>query len=146
MNFLAVLIVTLASSVALLTVLALLKDSHDSLERIIRAGVVARDQFRLYRAAGWAAIDWDALATAWRPVLVLGVMLLILGAAGAVILDTFNPAHRPSLWMALLLAGLTGRLAMSVPCSWVRYVFIGDRKPPADDKPYMGPERRRHAE
>lgn len=143
---LPVIIVAACAAVALLTALALLKDSNDSIERIVRAFVVVRDQWRAYRIAGTEALDRHALANATRPVLAVAVTLLILAAAGAVLLTIFNPANRPSLWMALLLAGLTARLAMSVPCSWVRYVFIGDRKPPADDKPYMGPERRRHAE
>lgn len=147
MNALAVLIIVLAAAAALLTVLALLKDSHDSLERLIRAGIVARQQWRAFRTAGLVAVDKESLSSAIRPVLNVCVLLLILGGSGAVLLDTFNPDHRPTVWVALLLAGLTARLAMGVPCSWIRYVFIGDRKPPDEDnKPYMGPERRRHAE
>ena len=146
MNVLPVLIIAACAAVSLLTTLALLKDSQDSIKRIIRAFVVFRDQWRAYRVAGVAGIDRDALANAVRPVLGMAVMLLILGASGAVLLTSFNPSNRPSLWMSLLVLGLTFRLAMSVPCSWVRYVFVGDRKPPGEPERYVGPERRRHAD
>lgn len=147
MTVLAVLIVMLAAAVSLLTVLALLKDSHDSLDRIVAGWSASWLAWRQYRAAGLAGVDRDALADALRPILRLGVLLLILGAAGAVLLDTFNPEHRPSFWTALLLAGLTGHLAIQVPCSWVRYVFIGDRRADREtSRTYTGQERRRHVE
>lgn len=138
------LIVLASAAIALLTALAILKDSHDSLERILQAWVTTVAQVRAYRAGGRAAVDWQALADRWRPVAAAAVMLLILGAAGAVLLDTFSDTAKPSLWQALLLLGLVLRMAMGVPCSWVRYVFVGDRKPTEPQERYMGPERRRH--
>lgn len=144
MNALILIIAMFAAAVCLLTSLAKLADENDAVERIVNAYMQAKAQWLARQAGG--PIDWVALADAFRPILAVSVKLVILASSGAVLFTSFMPTMRQLPWVYLLLVGLTAQYAMQVPCSWLRYVFIGDRRKPesAKNQPYTGPERRRH--
>lgn len=59
----------------------------------------------------------------FRHAMRLTLLVLILAASAVMIL--VPSARDGSIYEALLLAALTGHLAMNVPCPWLRYVFKG---------------------
>ena len=132
----------LSAVIAWLTAFAILMDARPNRMTLILPYRGFRTAWRECLDGGWASIDRVALATAIRPLLHLGTILLIFGSTTAFAF-TMTTRPTPSMWGGLMLLGLSLRFAMLSPCPWIRFVFVGERR---DDCPttYTGPERRRH--
>jgi hypothetical protein len=130
-----------AAAIGWLTAFAVLKEARPNRMMLVLPYEGARTAWRQLLATG-QHVDRVALSAAFRPLLHLGVVLLIFGSSTAYLL-TMPSRPPPSLWGSLLLLSLSLRFAMLAPCPWVRFVFVGERR---DDCPttYTGPERRRH--
>lgn len=116
-----------AALIALLTAMAMLKDTRlTQLERQALADIFHRARYAL-QARGWRGIDYDEVRIAVRFVLRAAALILIVASAGVtIVLDLFGAA--PSLYDALLRLGLAVFLAMQAPCPWIRWIAIGDRR------------------
>lgn len=121
--------------VALMTALALLKDTF-----VDRAAARAMVQSLV---ATWAHIratktfpNLDEIRPALRFGIRAGLLVLIVASAGVCVL-----APAPGTWWATLLRmALALYMATQVPCPWVRWILVGDTRAKLNDAP--GVERR----
>ena len=130
MGFLMLLLAWLCDLVALLTGLALLKDTF-----VDRAA--ARAMWQTLRATWIHIRTTHALPNLAeiRPALRFGIratlLVLIVASAGVCVL---SPAA--TVWyMTLLRMALALYMATEVPCPWVRWILIGDARAKINDAP-----------
>lgn len=114
----------LASLVALLTSMAMLKDT--SLDRAARAEfrAVVREFLRRPTAITWNAGLRCALAGVVRFFLRAGVLIAIAASAGVSLLLP----HQLDLYSAVLRCSLVTFLAMQAPCPWLLWIAKGNRR------------------
>lgn len=135
MGILMLLLAWLCDLVALLTGLALLKDT-------LVDRTVARAMWQTLRATWIQLRTTHALPSLdqSRPAMRFGIraalLVLIVASAGLCVL---SPATGP--WYATLLRmALALYMATQVPCPWVRWIWVGDARAKSNDPP--GVERR----
>lgn len=117
----------LATLVALLTALAMLKDTaftaHDRthLRALLRRCLAAActDAFR--------PGDRIALRLALRFGLRAGVLILIVASSGVSLFKALS-GPPPGVYEVLMRCGLVAFLAMQAPCLWLRWITLGDRR------------------
>ena len=117
----------LAALVALLTGLAMLKDTHIThADRLVLRGILENAWCAL-RRGGLRALDLAELAIAVRLVLRLGVLVLIVSSSGVSLVETVA-GPSPGLYDVMLRCALAAFMAMQAPCTWVRWITCGDRR------------------
>lgn len=127
----------LAALVALLTGLAMLKDTY--VRGIDLRGALTR-AWRAWRLAGWDTVDRVETSSAMRFVLRIGVLISIVASSGVCVL---LPGSDADLYSTLLRCALTAMLAMQAPCPWLRWIILGDRRTATRPAP-GGLDRRVH--
>ena len=135
MNWILTVMAWLGDLVALVTGLALLKDTFVDRAARYRMADILRVAWLQLRT-GDHRPDMDALRPALRFIIKATVLVLIVASAGVclVLPDT------SSGYEALLRAALAVHMATQVPCPWVRWILVGDTRAKTNDPP--GVERR----
>lgn len=112
----------LAALVALLTGLAMLKDTY--VRAIDLRGALGR-AWRAARRGGWYTVDHAELRGAVRFLLRVALLIAIVASSGVCLV---TPAVGADLYSALLRCALTAMMAMQAPCPWLRWIVVGDRR------------------
>ncbi|MEI2454568.1 hypothetical protein [Lysobacter firmicutimachus] len=129
----------LTALVALVTALAMLKDTptHDDVRANVRA--IVRGAWATFRARGVRAIDGAALGGLARYLVRLVALVCVVAGAGVIVLQPVlgvAPIHDHE---RALRAALCVLLALQVPCPWWRYIAHGH---PRISRPSLRSKRR----
>jgi hypothetical protein len=117
-------IAMLAALAALLTSLAMLKDTHLGPDEHAEFRRILRDAVLAFRAFGWQAVERHELARVVRFFLRAGVLIAIAASSGVSLLLP----HQLDLYSAVLRCSLVAFLAMQAPCPWLHWIAKGDRR------------------
>lgn len=118
----------LASLVALLTGLAMLKDTYlgQSQRSEIRAILSATG--RALRTGGPAAIDRRQLGRVIRFFLLAIVLVVVVASSGVCVFLPGAGSRGVDVYDVALRGALAAFLAMQTPCPWWRYILHGQRR------------------
>jgi hypothetical protein len=138
-SILVILCLLLAAVIGWLTAAAQLADMHagfGALRDAVRAMVEA---WRQHRAGGMQAVDFEALRRGIRPIVRIGLAVVIFGGAPAAVYEAATTGH-VGLFAALWCLALALGTAAATPCPWIRFVLFGDRR--RTQQPFEGADRR----
>lgn len=128
----------LAALVAMVTGLAMLKDTHLTATERALLREVLRTAVADFRRGGLRAIDRAELSPLVRLLLRATALLVIVGSSGVCLL----PGQGVDGYAGLLLFALAAFMAMQSPCPWVRWILVGERR--QDPRQANGACRRVH--
>ena len=120
----------LTALVALVTALAMLKDTpaHDDVRATVRA--ILRDAWTAFRARGVRAIDGAELGGLARYLVRLVALVCVVAGAGVIVLQPVVGLAPVDGHERALRAALCVLLALQVPCPWWRYIAHGHPRIP----------------
>jgi len=111
----------LAALVALLTGLAMLKDTYvRGVDLRGALGRALRDSHR----DGWYAVDRAEVRGAVRFLLRVALLIAIVASSGVCLV---TPAVGADPYSTLLRCALSAMMTMQAPCPWLRWIVVGDR-------------------
>lgn len=120
----------LTALVALVTALAMLKDTpaHDDVRTTVRA--ILADAWTAFRTRGVRAIDLAEIGALVRHLLCLVALVCVVAGAGVTVLQPVLGVAPIAGHERVLRAALCVLLALQVPCPWWRYIAHGHPRIP----------------
>lgn len=115
----------LSALVALVTALAMLKDTYLTVHDRAQYRDIARRAWAALIDDCWHAIDRAEVSTLVRFVLRVSLLLLVVVTSGVCVL---GGGLSSSAFEVGLRSALAAFLAMQAPCPWWRYIVFGERR------------------
>ncbi|HEY5804852.1 MAG TPA: hypothetical protein VIT90_14260 [Lysobacter sp.] len=118
----------LASLVALLTSLAMLKDTYLGETQRAEFRAILGRAWTALRLAGPMAVNRPELSRAVRSALRAAILVLIVASSGVCVFLPGAGGHCVGEYDVALRCALAAFLAMQAPCPWWRYIVHGERR------------------